>query len=165
METNLSISHSEIERESTNERRRVARSQAIPKDASIGRRDLLLRYDHRMPTAKGRQSDPGSAVETVRACPVEQAIHVIGGKWKLLLLRSLLLHGPQRYNELLAGVDGISSKELTRNLRELVVSGLITRGTDASARTAPYSLTPSGKGLMPTFKSLLTWGQKTWYGK
>jgi DNA-binding HxlR family transcriptional regulator len=90
----------------------------------------------------------------VTACPVERAIHVIGGKWKLLLLRSLLLNGPQGYNELLASVTGISSKELTRNLGDLTASGLIER------ETAPYALTESGKELMPTFTSLLVWGQK-----
>ena len=90
----------------------------------------------------------------VTPCPVEQAIHVIGGKWKLLLLRSLLLNGPRRYNGLLATVAGISSKELTRNLAELTASGLIAR--DPPASEAPYALTDCGKGLTPTFQSLLT---------
>ncbi len=90
------------------------------------------------------------------ACPVERAIQVIGGKWKLLLLRSLLLNGPQRYNELLGAIIGISAKELTRNLRELSSSGLVTRNSNS----AQYVLTQVGKGLMPTFKTLLTWGQK-----
>ena len=55
----------------------------------------------------------------VAPCPVEEAIQIIGGKWKLLILRALLLNGPQRYNELLGTVTAISQKELTRNLREL----------------------------------------------
>jgi DNA-binding HxlR family transcriptional regulator len=118
-----------------------------------------------MSTTRLRKPDMESADKTVRACPVEQTIHVIGGKWKLLLLRTLLLNGPQGYNELLASVSGISSKGLTRNLCELVASGLVMRGAGLPVRTAPYSLTPAGKGLMPTFKSLLTWGQKTWYAK
>ena len=116
-----------------------------------------------MQPAKVSRSITKSAVQVIKACPVEQTIHVIGGKWKLLLLRTLLLNGPQGYNDLLASVTGISSKELTRNLRELVASGLITRRAGASVRMGPYSLTPSGEGLMPTFESLLTWGQKTWY--
>ena len=105
-------------------------------------------------TGKGSNSAP------VFACPVEKAIHVIGGKWKLLLLRSLLLNGPQGYNQLLTSVTGISSKELTRNLGELVAAGLVTRLADESARTVQYAPTRLGKGLMPTFKCLLTWGQK-----
>jgi DNA-binding HxlR family transcriptional regulator len=71
--------------------------------------------------------EPGSNLATAPTsvmdrCPVEVAIEVIGGKWKLLLLRALLLDGPKRYNELLASVNGISAKELTRNLRELAAS-------------------------------------------
>ena len=94
-------------------------------------------------------------------CPVEAAIQVIGGKWKLLLLRFLLLNGPQRYNDLLAGVAAISAKELTRNLRELSEAGLLTRKTD-NGNTSPmlYTLTPLAQGLMPTFQTLLTWGQQ-----
>lgn len=87
-------------------------------------------------------------------CPVEQAIQIIGGKWKLLILRSLLLTGPQRYNELLANVTGISAKELTRNTADLAASQLIAK--DATH----YSLTELGQQLMPTFQTLLTWGQK-----
>jgi len=96
----------------------------------------------------------------VAPCPVEKAIQVIGGKWKLLILRSLLLNGPQRYNELLGTVTAISPKELTRNLRELTDAGLVTRGSGASSRMLRYDLTKLGKGLMPTFKKLLTWGTK-----
>jgi DNA-binding HxlR family transcriptional regulator len=88
-------------------------------------------------------------VKAVAPCPVEEAIRVIGGKWKLLVLRSLLLNGPQRYNELLKTVTGISQKELTRNLKELTAAGLVT---------GAYELTKLGKGLMPTFKKLLAWG-------
>lgn len=93
----------------------------------------------------------------LRVCPAEEAIKIIGGKWKLLVLRSLLLNGPQRYNELLASVTSISPKELTRNLRELAESGLVHR---AEHRNGPYELTKLGKGLMPAFKTLLTWGSK-----
>jgi len=65
--------------------------------------------------------------KSVEQCPVEKAIRIIGGKWKLLVLRSLLLNGPQRYNELLSSVTAISPKELTRNLRELTNTGLVAR--------------------------------------
>jgi DNA-binding HxlR family transcriptional regulator len=118
-----------------------------------------IHYPNVMRAAKKPSPKINPPSATVISCPVERAIHVIGGKWKLLLLRSLLLNGPQGYNQLLASVTGISSKELTRNLAELVVSGLIAREAGSSVRIAPYSLTESGKGLMPIFQSLLTWGQ------
>jgi DNA-binding HxlR family transcriptional regulator len=97
--------------------------------------------------------------KTLAQCPVEEAIRVIGGKWKLLVLRSLLLNGPQRYNELLKTVNAISPKELTRNLCELVKAGLVAQQVETS-RVMRYELTQLGKGLMPTFKQLLTWGTK-----
>jgi DNA-binding HxlR family transcriptional regulator len=90
-------------------------------------------------------------------CPVEHSIKIIGGKWKLLVLRSLLLNGPQRYNALLETVAGISAKELTRNLRELESSALVVA---PKARNGAYSLTPLGQQLMPVFKRLLPWGRK-----
>ena len=65
--------------------------------------------------------------QSISQCPVEEVIRVVGGRWKLLVLRSLLLNGPQRYNELLVTVTAISAKELTRNLRELVNAKLVTR--------------------------------------
>jgi DNA-binding HxlR family transcriptional regulator len=97
--------------------------------------------------------------KTAAPCPVEEAIRVIGGKWKLLILRSLLLNGPQRYDELAGTVTSISQKELTRNLRELTGAGLVARDSGTS-QMARYDLTKLGKGLMPTFKKLLTWGTK-----
>ena len=113
-----------------------------------------------MPTLVAAKVKKVSIVSPVAACPVEHAIQVIGGKWKLLVLRSLMLNGPQGYNRLLASVTGISAKELTRNLSELATSGLVTRCPGASPRTTAYELTRLGRGLMPTFRSLLKWGQR-----
>jgi len=97
------------------------------------------------------------AILPLPVCPVERAIDIIGGRWKLLVLRSLLLNGPQRYNQLLGSVGGISPKELTRNLRELMRSQLVA---PPEGRAAPYTLTPLGAGLMPVFKRLLPWGRR-----
>ena len=51
-------------------------------------------------------------------CPVATAVGVIGNKWKLLILRNLL-NGPQRFTDLLNGIENISKKVLTENLRSL----------------------------------------------
>ena len=112
-----------------------------------------------MPITKTARLKKASSAVQVAACPVEMAINIIGGKWKLLVLRSLLLNGPQGYNQLLSSVAGISAKELTRNLGALAGSGLVVRSTGATGLGAHYDLTEAGKGLMPTFESLLAWGQ------
>jgi DNA-binding HxlR family transcriptional regulator len=85
-------------------------------------------------------------------CPLSLAINTIGGRWKLQLLRALFLGGTRRYNHLLQQVDGISPKELTRNLRELEASRLVER------QRAGYVLTALGFELLPTFQALGRFG-------
>ena len=60
------------------------------------------------------------------ACPVATAVALIGGKWKLLILRNLKAR-PWRFNELQRDLSGVSQKVLTENLREMEEDGLIIR--------------------------------------
>ncbi len=86
------------------------------------------------------------------SCPLALAVNTIGGRWKLHILRSLLLSGPARYSELLSAIDGISSKELTRNLRELETADLVQH---VSSREYPtYQLTPLGTEIEASFRAL-----------
>ena len=59
-------------------------------------------------------------------CPVATAVNLIGNKWKPLIIRNLL-NGTQRYKNLQFGIDGISPKVLTENLKQLEEDGLIKR--------------------------------------
>ena len=91
-------------------------------------------------------------------CPVERTLRAIGGRWRLLIVRSLLLDAPQRYNQLLSAVRGISAKELTRNLRDLEQLELLTR--TSNGRLTRYALTALGGELGPAFELLLPFGTK-----
>lgn len=94
--------------------------------------------------------------EIAASCPLGLAINTIGGRWKLHLLRSLLLSGPQRYNALLATIDGISPKELTRNLRELETARLVE--SISFAGHGAYALTPLGREIEAPFRALGMFG-------
>ena len=59
-------------------------------------------------------------------CPVATTVSLIGNKWKLFILRSLLAK-TCRFNELQREIPGISQKVLTENLRALENDGLIVR--------------------------------------
>ncbi len=87
-------------------------------------------------------------------------VRLIGGKWKLLVLRALLFQTALRYNELLARIGGISPKELTRNLRELEGDGLVLRNGTSERQRVQYRLTEVGAELMPAFRSLGPVGDK-----
>lgn len=89
-------------------------------------------------------------------CPLQLAINVVGGRWKLHILRALFVHDAQRYNTLLKNVPSMSAKELTRNLRELENTGVVVQRIEAGVHR--YSLTPLGEKLLPTFRSLGDFG-------
>lgn len=92
-------------------------------------------------------------------CPVATAVGIIGNKWKLLILRNLLT-GPQRFTDLLNGIEGISKKVLTENLRSLEEDGIVNRKTypEEIPVKVEYSLSEIGETLKPIFDVLKDWG-------
>ncbi len=62
----------------------------------------------------------------IPACPVETALLFIGDKWKVLIVRDLLM-GTRRFGELRKSLPGISQKVLTQQLRIMEDNGLIRR--------------------------------------
>ena len=92
---------------------------------------------------------------TETSCSVERAIDIVGGKWKLYLIRVLLVMGPQRFNRLLGEVAGISPKVLTENLRALEEAGVIERVEEQGIQL--YAMTSSGKALNPILHAMGEW--------
>lgn len=91
-------------------------------------------------------------------CPVATTVQLIGSKWKLLILRNLLVR-PWRFNELKKSLDGISQKVLTDALRAMEAEGIVERTVypEVPARVE-YSLTELGETLRPVLKSMENWG-------
>ena len=90
--------------------------------------------------------------------PVELALEVIGGKWKMPILWRLNQR-VWRYNELRRELKQISHKMLTQQLRELEAHGLITRTVHPVVPPrVDYALTPLGKSAVPIIDELRTWG-------
>ena len=59
-------------------------------------------------------------------CPVATAVSLVGGKWKLLIIRNLRMRS-WRFNELQRDLEGISQKVLTDSLRQMMDDGLVYR--------------------------------------
>ena len=90
--------------------------------------------------------------------PVELALEVIGGKWKMPILWRLNQR-VWRYNESRRELHEISHKMLTQQLRELEAHGLITRTVHPVVPPrVDYALTPLGKSAVPIITALRTWG-------
>ncbi|MEG4072449.1 helix-turn-helix domain-containing protein [Microcoleus sp. Pol14C2] len=91
-------------------------------------------------------------------CPVERTLEVIGGRWKVLILRELF-QGVKRFNELQRAVNGITQKMLTQQLREMESDGIVHR--EIYLQVPPkveYSLTPLGESLKPIINAMHEWG-------
>ena len=99
------------------------------------------------------------------SCSVEATLSVIGGQWKVSILRELL-EGTKRFNQLQRSLGGITQKMLTQQLRELEQDGIVHR--EIYLEVPPkveYSLTPLGKTLQPVLDAMHEWGVKYWETK
>src|SRR4028119_2312259 len=101
------------------------------------------------------------AADTERpTCPVERTLEVIGGRWKVLILRELF-SGVKRFGQLHRALHGITQKMLTQQLREMEEDGIVHR--EVYLQVPPkveYSLTPLGESLKPILDSMHQWGTK-----
>lgn len=92
------------------------------------------------------------------ACLVATAVALIGGKWKLLILRNLKAR-PWRFNELQRDLDGISQKVLTDSLRQMIDDGLAYRQDfHELPPKVEYGLTELGKQMLPIIDALADFG-------
>jgi DNA-binding HxlR family transcriptional regulator len=94
-------------------------------------------------------------------CPVETAVAVIGGKWKVLILWHLQERGTLRFAELQRSVDGVTHKVLSQQLRELERDGMVARRVYAEVPPrVEYSLTALGETLRGPLAVFCEWGER-----
>lgn len=93
-------------------------------------------------------------------CPVAATLHLIGGKYKALLLWHLS-GKVLRFNQLRRLVPEATPKMLTQQLRELESDGLISRKVyPVVPPRVDYSLTDKGQSLFPILKAMYEWGSR-----
>ena len=85
-------------------------------------------------------------------CPVELALEVLGGKWRVVVLAHVK-EGALRYSELRRRIPRMSEKMLTQRLRELVESGLLVH------RAGTYRLSARGDRARKALAALHTFGE------
>jgi DNA-binding HxlR family transcriptional regulator len=93
-------------------------------------------------------------------CPIEVALEVVGGRWKIVILRELQ-DGTKRYSELHRALAPITHKMLAQQLRELERQAVVSRHVHAQVPPkVEYALTPLGRELEPLLEELARWGTK-----
>ncbi|GAB3334996.1 hypothetical protein GCM10027299_43650 [Larkinella ripae] len=89
-----------------------------------------------------------------KACPAEEVLKLISGKWKPQIFR-LALNGPLRFNALLRQVEGANKQSLATGLKELVEDGYLEKVViKAKPLHIEYTLSEKGRTLIPVFKQL-----------
>ncbi|MFI7130085.1 winged helix-turn-helix transcriptional regulator [Nonomuraea sp. NPDC050153] len=95
--------------------------------------------------------------DTREDCEVRQILDRIADKWSLLVI-ALLDCQSLRFTQLRREIDGVSQRMLSVTLRQLERDGLVSRKVHPVVPPrVDYALTPLGRTLHETIKSLVTW--------
>ena len=93
-------------------------------------------------------------------CTLKDVLDIIGGKWAMPMIY-ILSKGKMRFKELERSVEGINTRMLVKELKNMEANGIITREVFATVPpTVEYTLTNKGQKLMPSIVSLHNWGQE-----
>ncbi len=89
---------------------------------------------------------------------VNDALYVIGGKWKLRVIVALR-EGNKRFNHIQRKVDGISARVLSAELKDLELNGFVTRKVIAGTPVVvEYAITEYADTLSDVLLALSEWG-------
>src|ERR1700752_5028276 len=106
-------------------------------------------------TPKGKRAE---LTPTSAAQGVEDALKILEGRWKLLILFHLFGGKVLRFSDLERAIPAMSQKMLTQQLRQMEVDGIVRR--IVHHRVPPkveYCLTDWGQALCPALDALLKW--------
>ena len=97
---------------------------------------------------------------TMSNCPVENALKLIGGKWKIPIIHHLSKK-KLRFGQIKKLLNQITQQMLSKQLKEMEIDGLINRKVYSIVPPkVEYSLTDFGKSVLPILDSLYSWSVK-----
>src|SRR5436305_13486899 len=112
------------------------------------------RISARIKSPTTKSSRRAAAPEPKVCSRFHHAVELIGRRWSGAII-SVMLRGPQCFNEMLTAVPGLSDRLLTERLRELESEGLVRRTVlPGPPVRVSYELTEAGKSLEPVIKRL-----------
>ncbi|MFN4150073.1 MAG: winged helix-turn-helix transcriptional regulator [Candidatus Sericytochromatia bacterium] len=94
------------------------------------------------------------------AMAVRDTLDFLSGKWKLPILGALM-NGKKRFKELENGIEKITPKMLSKELRDLEINQMITRTVyDTTPITIEYEITEYGRSLDHVLLEMYNWGKE-----
>ena len=114
-----------------------------------------------MPKMIENQTEHSLETCTQSLTALDDALYVLGGKWKLRIIIALREGTVNRFNELQRTIDGISAKMLSSELKQLELNGFVKRRVHADHMPVlvEYELTEYCDTLEDVLGSLIAWGK------
>ena len=111
---------------------------------------------------KVRYSPKGKPYTAVTAAQgVEDALRILEGRWKLIILFHLFGGKVLRFSQLERAIPAISQKMLIQQLRQMEADGVIHRTIYQEVPPkVEYRLTEWGQALCPALDGLLKWAER-----
>jgi len=92
---------------------------------------------------------------------MRDSLQILGGKWKLMLLRYLSnrLEEKNTFKKIQREIEGISAKMLAKELKDMELNLLISRSViNTKPVTVEYTITSYGLNVLPLAENLVQWG-------
>ncbi len=97
-------------------------------------------------------------ISNTSPCPISSTMQLIGGKWSMPIIY-ILLKETKRFKDLERSVEGINTRMLVKELKQLEEAGIINRQVFAEVPPrVEYSLTEKGRALKSVLDELKSWG-------
>jgi DNA-binding HxlR family transcriptional regulator len=124
----------------------------------MGRTDEKVRY---LPKSECGDTDSdagGAGIVEESARGTAEALRILEGRWKMVILFHLFARPVLRFSELERAIPAVSQKMLIQQLRELERDGVVQRTIYPQVPPkVEYSLTEWGRALCPALDALLQW--------
>jgi DNA-binding HxlR family transcriptional regulator len=104
---------------------------------------------------------PKAYTPLTAAQDVEAAIHLLDGRWKLVILFHLFGGKVMRFSDLERAIPSITQKMLGQQLKSMEADGIVHR--TAYPQVPPkveYRLTKWGQSLCPALDAILKWADR-----
>lgn len=93
-------------------------------------------------------------------CPITKTAEVLGGKWSLPII-FFLLKETKRFKELERQIEGINTRMLVKELKQLENNGIVVRKVYPEIPPkVEYSLTEKGRALKNVLIEMRNWGNE-----
>ncbi|HEY9260969.1 helix-turn-helix domain-containing protein [Chitinophaga sp.] len=111
-----------------------------------------------MKKTNGILSNPRNQAEEIQA--LQDCIYVVGGKWRLPIINSIC-NGNKRFREIERSIPGITTRMLSRELKDLELNKLIKRTANPGPPVlVAYDATAYCKTFAGIILEMIKWGKQ-----